>query len=138
MGAGSNDLRQVTTVLKALAEETRLEMVMLLSEFGELCVCDLEHALAITQSKASRHLRYLLNAGLVEDRREGVWMHYRLVDDLDPWVGEIIKCLRGAMDPGVFSAARERLVAWLATEGKSTPGARCCGPEPESKLEVES
>jgi ArsR family transcriptional regulator len=44
----------------------------------ELCVCDIMRALGITQSKASRHLRYLFNVGLVSDRREGVWMNYRL------------------------------------------------------------
>jgi ArsR family transcriptional regulator, arsenate/arsenite/antimonite-responsive transcriptional repressor len=44
----------------------------------ELCVCDIMGALGITQSKASRHLRYLFNAGLVTDRREGLWMYYRI------------------------------------------------------------
>jgi ArsR family transcriptional regulator len=63
---------------KALADETRLQILWLLMGAEELCVCDIMRALGITQSKASRHLRYLYNLGLVSDRREGVWMNYRL------------------------------------------------------------
>ncbi len=65
-------------LFKSLADETRLEILWLLMEEKELCVCDIMHVLGITQSKASRHLRYLFNLGLVSDRREGVWMNYRL------------------------------------------------------------
>jgi ArsR family transcriptional regulator len=65
-------------LFKSLADETRLEIIWLLMEEDELCVCDIMHILGITQSKASRHLRYLFNIGLVSDRREGVWMNYRL------------------------------------------------------------
>ena len=63
---------------KALADETRLQILALLMEEEELCVCDILRVLGITQSKASRHLRYLYNLGLVSDRRDGVWMYYRL------------------------------------------------------------
>lgn len=65
-------------LFRALADPTRLKMLALIRQHGELCVCDLEHALGITQSKASRHLRYLLNARLLDDRREAVWIYYRL------------------------------------------------------------
>jgi len=63
---------------KALADETRLQILGLLMDEEELCVCDIMRVLGITQSKASRHLRYLYNLGLVSDRRDGVWMYYRL------------------------------------------------------------
>lgn len=63
---------------KALSDETRLRIMTLLLEREELCVCDFVEALGLTQSKASRHLRYLYHAGLVDDRREGLWMHYRI------------------------------------------------------------
>ena len=63
---------------KALADETRLQILWLLLGEEELCVCDIMRALGITQSKASRHLRYLFNVGLVSDRREGAWMYYRM------------------------------------------------------------
>lgn len=124
--AEPSSVHRLTATLKALAEETRLKMVVLLAEYGELCVCDLEHALEITQSKASRHLRYLLNAGVVDDRREGVWMHYRLAEGLDPCVAQIIECLQRAVPFEELAHARERLSAWLATEGKAVPGGRCC------------
>jgi ArsR family transcriptional regulator, arsenate/arsenite/antimonite-responsive transcriptional repressor len=56
-------------LFKALADETHLEILWLLMGQEELCVCDIMGVLGITQSKASRHLRYLFNAGLVTDRR---------------------------------------------------------------------
>ncbi len=62
---------------KALGDETRLRILSLLLE-GELCVCDLMSVLELPQSTVSRHLANLRNAGLVEDRRRGVWMFYRL------------------------------------------------------------
>jgi ArsR family transcriptional regulator len=63
---------------KSLADETRLKILWLLSGVEELCVCDVIGVLGITQSKASRHLRYLYHLGWVTDRREGLLMNYRL------------------------------------------------------------
>ena len=63
---------------KSLADETRLKILWLLSAAEELCVCDIITVLGITQSKASRHLRYLYHLGWVTDRRDGLWMNYRL------------------------------------------------------------
>ena len=63
---------------KSLADETRLKILGLLLEGGELCVCDVIGALGITQSKASRHLRYLYHLGWVTDHRDGLLMNYRL------------------------------------------------------------
>lgn len=71
------NMKQVTQMFKALSNETRLRILGLLLQ-GELCVCDLVAVLNLPQSTISRHLAYLKNSGLVEDRREGVWMHYRL------------------------------------------------------------
>ena len=63
---------------KSLSDETRLKILWLLSGTEELCVCDVIDVLRITQSKASRHLRYLYHLGWVTDRRDGLWMNYRL------------------------------------------------------------
>lgn len=68
---------------KALADETRLRMMHLLVSVGDLCVCDLETALSISQSKASRHLQTLKQAELVDDRRDATWVYYRISDELD-------------------------------------------------------
>jgi ArsR family transcriptional regulator len=71
-------MRAQARFFKSLADETRLKILWLLLEGGELCVCDVISALGITQSKASRHLRYLYHLGWVTDRREGLLMNYRL------------------------------------------------------------
>jgi len=71
-------MRAEARFFKSLADETRLKILWLLLAGGELCVCDIIGALGITQSKASRHLRYLFNLGWVTDRREGMLMNYRL------------------------------------------------------------
>ena len=65
-------------LFKALADETRLRILHLLCR-RELCVCQIVEVLGIGQSKVSRHLAHLRNAGLVNDRREGLWMYYSLI-----------------------------------------------------------
>lgn len=71
-------MKHEARLFKSLADETRLKILWLLLTEEELCVCDVMNTLGITQSKASRHLRYLYNLGWVTDRREGLWMYYRL------------------------------------------------------------
>jgi ArsR family transcriptional regulator, arsenate/arsenite/antimonite-responsive transcriptional repressor len=71
-------MRAEARFFKSLADETRLKIIWLLSGTEELCVCDVIDVLKITQSKASRHLRYLYHLGWVTDRRDGLWMNYRL------------------------------------------------------------
>ena len=71
-------MRAEARFFKSLADETRLKILWLLSGTEELCVCDVIDVLKITQSKASRHLRYLYYLGWVTDRRDGLWMNYRL------------------------------------------------------------
>jgi ArsR family transcriptional regulator, arsenate/arsenite/antimonite-responsive transcriptional repressor len=70
-------MKLTVRLFKALSDETRLRIVALLCR-GELCVCDLMAILDLPQSTVSRHLATLRHAGLVEDRRQGVWMYYRL------------------------------------------------------------
>jgi ArsR family transcriptional regulator len=65
-------------LFKALADPTRLRLVVLLAVHGEVCVCVMAEALAEPDFKISRHLRILRAAGIVEARRDGTWMHYRL------------------------------------------------------------
>ncbi len=65
-------------LFKNLADETRLGIVLLLKARGELCVCDLCTALAQSQPKISRHLAMLRESGLLLDRKQGKWVHYRL------------------------------------------------------------
>jgi ArsR family transcriptional regulator, arsenate/arsenite/antimonite-responsive transcriptional repressor len=63
---------------QALGDRTRLRLLNLMGE-QEMCVCYFVEVLGQPQPKISRHLAYLRNAGLVVSRRDGKWMHYRLV-----------------------------------------------------------
>ena len=78
----SLDVRPVSQLLKAIADETRLRIVALLAH-GELCVCHLEDAVGLSQPNASRQLGILRNAGVVEHRKEGSWVYYRLARQTD-------------------------------------------------------
>ena len=78
-------------LFKILADETRLGIVLLLSELGELCVCDLCTALDQSQPKISRHLSMLRESGLLIDRREGKWIHYRLSAHMPAWAAAVIE-----------------------------------------------
>ncbi|TGB85089.1 arsenical resistance operon transcriptional regulator ArsR [Escherichia sp. E3659] len=78
-------------LFKILADETRLGIVLLLSELGELCVCDLCTALDQSQPKISRHLALLRESGLLLDRKQGKWVHYRLSPHIPAWAAKIIE-----------------------------------------------
>lgn len=64
--------------LRALADETRLAIVTALGREGELCACKLLERLDVSQSTLSHHMKVLVSASLVAQRREGRWMRYRL------------------------------------------------------------
>lgn len=64
--------------LMALAEPTRLGAVLILADGSEHCVCELMRRLDVTQSRMSRHMQTLKQAGLVVDRRDAQWVRYRL------------------------------------------------------------
>lgn len=81
-------------LFKALADPTRLRCLLLLLQEGELCVCELTQALSLSQPKISRHLALLRETGIATDRREGVWIHYRLSPDLPAWSVEVLRAAR--------------------------------------------
>jgi ArsR family transcriptional regulator, arsenate/arsenite/antimonite-responsive transcriptional repressor len=70
-------LRTLAALGQALSDETRLRILKLLAQ-RELCVCELEAVLGMTQSRVSTNLALLRNAGLVRDRRDGRWVFYSL------------------------------------------------------------
>ena len=86
-------MKDELNLFKALSDETRLRIMVLLSE-RELCVCQLEWALGLTQVKVSRHLNVLKGAGLVKDRREGLWIFYSLSKPRNELEKSIHKYLR--------------------------------------------
>jgi ArsR family transcriptional regulator len=77
------EISRYATIFKALSDETRLRIYLLLGQ-GELCVCHIQAALGTTQTKVSRNLGILRNAGLVTSRRDGLWMYYRRSDPGPP------------------------------------------------------
>lgn len=81
----------------ALGNDTRLRSLVLLEREGELCVCELTHALGIIQPVVSRHLAVLREAQIVVDRRQGVWIHYRINERLPQWVREILRSTAGGL-----------------------------------------
>ena len=80
---GGIEVQPVMQLCRALGDETRLRIVALLTH-GELCTCHVEAALDLSQPNASRHLSLLRTAGVVEPRREGNWIYYRLADQSNP------------------------------------------------------
>jgi len=97
------DLDALTSVYAALADPTRLRILSLLSE-DEICVCHLHASLDVPQPTASRHLAYLRKSGLVEARREGIWMHYRLAKLENPVVAAVVKAALHALTHAAISA----------------------------------
>src|SRR6476659_4686013 len=92
----AKQLDEMEKLFRALADATRLRIVGLLLA-GEVCVCDIHESLKIPQPKASRHLAYLRKTGLVETRREGLWIHYRLGTLADPVMAAVVDAVRHAL-----------------------------------------
>ena len=124
-------LTEMETLFKAFADETRLRILGLLLT-GEVCVCHIHESLKIPQPKASRHLAYLRKAGLVETRRDGLWVHYRMATLADPVLGAIAHAVRHALthvDVVRKDADRleKRTGCCLPAPGEVTASS-CCAP----------
>jgi ArsR family transcriptional regulator, arsenate/arsenite/antimonite-responsive transcriptional repressor len=107
---------------RALADRTRLRLINLIGE-DEVCVCYFVEVLKTNQPKISRHLAYLRRAGVVKARREGKWMHYRIVSPPDPHAS------------GVFDEVR----SWLREDpdmqrDRAALEKVCCAPRPPVRL----
>jgi ArsR family transcriptional regulator len=112
----------VETLFKALADRTRLRLLNLMGD-DEVCVCFFVEVLNTNQPKISRHLAYLRRAGVVAARREGKWMHYRVVAPPDPHAARIFAEVQAWLaDDRRMQADRERLMKL------------CCSPQPPMQL----
>ena len=93
-----------------LSDPTRLRALMLIQSEGEVCVCELTHALQESQPKVSRHLALMRESGIVESRREGTWIHYRLSSSLPELARDIIGCSYARLaDLAAFRRDAQRL-----------------------------
>ena len=84
-------LNEIDSFFKMLADSTRLRCLILMQAEGELCVCELTHALNLSQPKISCHLAHLREAGVLVARRNGTWMNYRINPDLQGWALQILQ-----------------------------------------------
>ena len=121
---------QLESVFKALADKTRLRILALLGN-NEVCVCHIHNSLELPQPTVSRHLAYLRRAGLVDVRRDGVWMHYQVARSLAPTAQTVLNAAVEALttvrttesDRKQFERAFGQLYVM------STPaGGACCAP----------
>jgi len=108
-------MRTIAGRFRAAADETRLQILALLDRHGELCVCDVERTLRISQSKASRHLRYLVSRGFLADRPAGVWVHYRIKQQLEPTSAAVLAAVRIAFPKDALAELDRRLASWRAS-----------------------
>lgn len=97
-------------VFKCLADATRIRLILLILREGELCVCELIHALDDSQPKISRHLAQLRSCALLVDRRQGQWIYYRLNPQLPQWVSTVLETTLQANQAWLQSDA-QRLAA---------------------------
>jgi len=87
-------LQHLAQTFKALADPTRLRIILLLQSEGELCVCDLIAVLALPQSTVSRHLAYLKRSCWVDARRQGLWTYYQLSRESCSVCREMLRTLK--------------------------------------------
>lgn len=106
----------------ALSDETRRRLLALLVANDELCVCELSHALDLSQPKVSRHLAVMRENSVLAVRREGLWVYYRIHSLLPAWAYRILdQMVQGCGDLVLFQSDRSRL-----REMPNRP-VRCCG-----------
>ncbi|MBW5813862.1 As(III)-sensing metalloregulatory transcriptional repressor ArsR [Yersinia kristensenii] len=106
-------------LFKNLSDETRLGIVLLLKEMGELCVCDLCSALEQSQPKISRHLAMLRESGLLLDRKQGKWVHYRLSPHIPSWAAQVIEQAWLSQQDDVQLIARQLISSNCSGSGKA-------------------
>jgi ArsR family transcriptional regulator len=112
-----------TNFFSALAHETRLRCLVLLSAHDELCVCELTHAIGVSQPHISRHLAQLRELGIVSDRREGLWVYYRINPALPDWACAVL-AETGRANSQESPFAEDALAL---REMPNRPGAARCG-----------
>ncbi len=114
-------MKQAVTMYKTLGDETRLRILLLLMEQGELCICDLMNALDMPQSTVSRHVAYMKNAGWLNDRRGGVWMYYSIKPELDNFTKSLAELTCNHLSSAeAIIADRRRLTTYMKTKDNSS------------------
>ena len=104
-------MKELINVFKALSDETRIRIMKVLLEKDNVCVCQVMEALNISQTRASRNLKILKEAGLINDKREGIWIHYTVNKGKRGCCTEAVNALmkKSLNDVEVIKKDRERL-----------------------------
>ncbi|WP_205953957.1 metalloregulator ArsR/SmtB family transcription factor [Pantoea stewartii] len=105
-------------LFQALSDETRLALVLLLRQKGELCVCELSTILQQSQPKTSRHLALLKKNGILHDRREGKWIHYHLSPHMPAWAAAVIEQAYLCQRDSILKLTRQAEHDHSTTNGK--------------------
>lgn len=123
-------LQELETFFLALADKTRLRLLNLMRD-EEICVCFFTEVLGESQPKISRHLAYLRNAGLVESRRDGKWMHYRIIEPENKVAKRVLhETLDGLKERDEMRQDYEKL--YVACCGISVPVTISRAPKPDT------
>lgn len=96
-------MANIDAIFKAMGDPTRIKIIKMLAENGELCVCKILESLEMTQPALSHHLSTLKNAGIVSPRKQGQWIHYKLiknvfVDEALPFIQDIVNASSSSVD----------------------------------------
>jgi ArsR family transcriptional regulator len=128
-------MRDAAQFFKVLADEARLKILWLLFNHRELCVCDFMETLGITQSKASRHLITMRHAGLVTDRKDGLWSYYTLRPVEDDLAKRHLNVLRATLAQRNDAAPLlAKLHTWLQTKNLGANCSKASTAAPRKKL----
>lgn len=126
------DLTAVDQVFKALADPTRVRILGLLTA-GEICVCHIHQSLRLPQPLVSRHLAYLRRAGLVETRKDGLWVHYRVASRSDEatrvLLDSVFHCI-GHLSTVAKDGKRLEKKTGCCAVTRPAPSFDCCAPVP--------
>jgi len=121
----TDPLDRLEILFKALGDRTRLRILALLAA-GEVCVCNVHESLGLPQPTVSRHLAYLRRSGLVETRRDGVWIHYRLAPPAERLAAAIVDAALHAVGHVPAAGADRKKLSKVA--GLEVKTAACCVP----------
>ncbi|MFA5032968.1 MAG: metalloregulator ArsR/SmtB family transcription factor [bacterium] len=103
-------MEELIRIFEVLGDETRLRIMKILLERDTLCVCEIMQALRINQTRVSKHLRILKDAGLVKSKKKGLWVYYSINKNSSKNMKEILLFLKQMLnEDGILIKDKKRL-----------------------------
>jgi len=112
-------MERLSALFKALSDRNRLRIMMALTRHQELCACQITELIQVTGATASRHMGILISSGLVDSRKEGRWVYYRLCrhnQGLDFFIQWIETQLQEDRNAAADAASLERILAEVTNQ----------------------